>query len=103
MGRKKENKKRKEKLQKILLESNLQEINSTSSLLLVISSLQEFCDDNILALKPLLDEDEDNEQIKQRIIHFCTISDILDSLEQLISIEEIAEEINKEEQSCDEE
>ncbi len=103
MGRKKENKKRKEKLQKILLESNLQEINSTSSLLLVISSLQEFCDDNILALKPLLDEDEDNEQIKQRIIHFCTISDILDSLEQLISIEEIAEEINKEEQSSDEE
>ena len=103
MGRKKENKKRKEKLQKILLESNLQEINSTSSLLLIISSLQEFCDDNILALKPLLDEDEDNEQIKQRIIHFCTISDILDSLEQLISIEEIAEEINKEEQSCDEE
>ena len=103
MGRKKENKKRKEKLQKILLESNLQEINSTSSFLLVISSLQEFCDDNILALKPLLDEDEDNEQIKQRIIHFCTISDILDSLEQLISIEEIAEEINKEEQSCDEE
>ena len=103
MGRKKENKKRKEKLQKILLESNLQEINSTSSLLLVISSLQEFCDDNILALKPLLDEDEDNEQIKQRIIHFCTISDIVDSLEQLISIEEIAEEINKEEQSSDEE
>ena len=56
-------------------------------LLNVLNTLQEFCADNILALKPLLDEVEDNEPIKERIIHFATISDILDSVEQLTSVE----------------
>ena len=56
-------------------------------LLNVITTLQKFCDDNILALKPLLDEVEENEAIKERIIHFVTISDLLDSIEQLTSVD----------------
>lgn len=87
MGKKKEEKKRNkiEKEQDFLLAGK--KIDSKEVLSNIITTLQKFCDDNILALKPLLDEVEDNEVIKERIIHFVTISDILDSLEQLMSID----------------
>lgn len=87
MGKKKEEKKKKEK--NIALEAGLSDEHSENKeiLLNVLNTLQEFCADNILALKPLLDEVEDNEPIKERIIHFATISDILDSVEQLTSVE----------------
>ncbi len=90
MGKKKENKKRKE--QEVDLEIDLSDQNSGNKeiLLNVLNTLQQFCADNILALKPLLDEVEDNEPIKERIIHFATISDILDSVEQLTSVENSA-------------
>ena len=48
--------------------------------------MQDFCNDNILALKPLLDEVEDTQAIEERIIHFITISDILESLSDLINL-----------------
>ena len=87
MGKKKEEKKRSEiaKEQKYLLAG--EKIDNKELLLNIIATLQKFCDDNILALKPLLDEVEDNEAIKERIIHFTTISDLLDSIEQLASID----------------
>lgn len=87
MGKKKEDKKK----DKIETEFDFppveEEMDSGEILSNVITTLQKFCDDNILALKPLLDEVEDNEAVKERIIHFATISDILDSLEQLTSID----------------
>ena len=87
MGKKKEEKKRNniEKEQALFLAG--EKIDSKELLLNVITTLQKFCDDNILALKPLLDEVEENEAIKERIIHFVTISDLLDSIEQLTSVD----------------
>lgn len=87
MGKKKEEKKRNniEKEQALFLAGK--KIDSKELLLNVITTLQKFCDDNILALKPLLDEVEENEAIKERIIHFVTISDLLDSIEQLTSVD----------------
>ncbi len=87
MGKKKEEKKRNniEKEQAFFLAG--EKIDSKELLLNVITTLQKFCDDNILALKPLLDEVEENEAIKERIIHFVTISDLLDSIEQLTSVD----------------
>lgn len=97
MGKKKEEKKR----SKIVKEHKFlfagEKIDNKELLSNVITTLQKFCDDNILALKPLLDEVEDNEAIKERIIHFVTISDLLDSIEQLTSIDlsEFSEEKKK--------
>ena len=87
MGKKKEEKKRNniEKEQALFLAG--EKIDSKELLLNVITTLQKFCDDNILSLKPLLDEVEENEAIKERIIHFVTISDLLDSIEQLTSVD----------------
>ena len=87
MGKKKEEKKRNniEKEQALFLAG--EKIDSKELLLNVITTLQKFCDDNILALKPLLDEVEENEAIKERIIHFVTISDLSDSIEQLTSVD----------------
>lgn len=83
MGKKKEDKKRKKiesTLESLLSEKDL---NNSEILADIIAVLQKFCDDNILALRPLLEEVEDNDAIKERIIHFITLSDILDSVEQL--------------------
>lgn len=80
MGKKKENKKMKPARETCF---DGMEINSRETLLAVIDELHDFCNENILALKPLLDEVEDNEIIKRRIINFVTMSDILDSVEQL--------------------
>ena len=87
MGKKKEEKKRNniEKEQALFLAG--EKIDSKELLLNVITTLQKFCVVNILALKPLLDEVEENEAIKERIIHFVTISDLLDSIEQLTSVD----------------
>ncbi|GEM_PF-2356765 len=80
MGKKKENKKMKPARETCF---DGMEIDSRETLLAVIDELHDFCNENILALKPLLDEVEDNEIIKRRIINFVTMSDILDSVEQL--------------------
>ena len=61
--------------------------DSQEELSAVIAALQHFCNDNILALKPLLDEVEDNEAVRDRIINFITISQILDSVEKLASLD----------------
>lgn len=84
MGKKKEEKKI-EKVDGFYLAG--EKIDNKELLLNIIETLQKFCDDNILALKPLLDEVEDNEAIKERIIHFITISDLLDSIEQLTTLD----------------
>ena len=70
-------------------------IDNKEVLLNIIETLQEFCNDNILALKPLLDEVEDNEAIKERIIHFITISDLLDTIEELTSVDIQEEPVSK--------
>ena len=83
MGKKKEDKKRKKNesaLESLISEKDL---NNSEILADIIAVLKKFCDDNILALRPLLEEVEDNDAIKERIIHFITLSDILDSVEQL--------------------
>lgn len=98
MGKKKESKKFKPERESCF---DGMEIDSRETLLAVIDELHDFCNENILALKPLLDEVEDNEIIKRRIINFVTISDILDSVEQLADANVEIGEDDEEECECD--
>ena len=97
MGKKKESKKFKPERESCF---DGMEIDSRETLLAVIDELRDFCNENILALKPLLDEVEDNEIIKRRIINFVTISDILDSVEQLADANVETGEDDEEECEC---
>ncbi|HAW34249.1 MAG TPA: hypothetical protein DCX19_06475 [Alphaproteobacteria bacterium] len=99
MGKKKESKKFKPERESCF---DGMEIDSRETLLAVIDELRDFCNENILALKPLLDEVEDNEIIKRRIINFVTISDILDSVEQLADANVETGEDDEEECECGE-
>lgn len=99
MGKKKESKKFKPERESCF---DGMEIDSRETLLAVIDELHDFCNENILALKPLLDEVEDNEIIKRRIINFVTISDILDSVEQLADANVETGEDDEEECECGE-
>ena len=86
MGKKKEDKKRKKTesaLESLISEKDL---NNSEILADIIAVLKKFCDDNILALRPLLEEVEDNDAIKERIIHFITLSDILDTIPSEVEI-----------------
>ncbi len=97
MGKKKESKKFKPERESCF---DGMEIDSRETLLAVIDELRDFCNENILALKPLLDEVENNEIIKRRIINFVTISDILDSVEQLADANVETGEDDEEECEC---
>lgn len=85
MAKKEARKKKDCKCKSSLLKEELFENADKQTVLLnTISVLKDFCDENILSLQPILDEDEGNEQVMERVIKFATIADILDSVENLL-------------------
>lgn len=85
MAKKEANKKKNCKCKSPLSKMDLfKDVDKQAVLLNTISVLKEFCDENILSLQPILDEDENNEQVMERVIKFATIADILDSVENLL-------------------
>ena len=49
----------------------------------IIEILQNFCQDNILALTPLLQTEEENTAVQERICYFSIISKLLDGIASL--------------------
>lgn len=50
----------------------------------IIAMLQNFCQDNVLSLQPLLQEDELSEGVQERIYCFATISSLLSGIDKLV-------------------
>lgn len=61
-----------------------QGISSKDVLQEIIADLQQFCQDNILALYPLLEETEKNAFLEQRISNFIMINGLLNGVNRLV-------------------
>ena len=58
-------------------------IDNKELMSLLITFSKNFCQDNVLALTPLLQDEETADLVKERIFYFELISDILDSVDNL--------------------
>ena len=67
-------------LDEFLEENNIEKEELLSAL---IDSLQEFCQENILSLKPLCDQMPESEIVKERILNFYVMSNILSRIGKL--------------------
>lgn len=62
----------------------------------IIEVLQNFCQDNILALTPLLQTEEENVAVQERICYFSMISKLLGGIAALSEADVVLSPANKE-------